>query len=454
MSSLALLLYDLWYQNLVCIDAVDSSLMQKIRDKWIKQVIIWHGKYKVQKEDIVIYSDIPSIAQGPEVTQSREYQQTPTQKHFHICITYNQFIAEISKRFLTISVAWSNGKTSTTGMLIYVLSGNQQFWLWVVWWLMPNFDQQWYCINTTVKEDIKHLFDHMFNQKHQLNYSLLKKYIFVIEACEYKEHFLLYDTDYALITNVERDHIDYFLTQESYTEAFKKFIHWTRYQVIIPEGTSIDHLEEDNKKIIPSSPFPFSTEYLVGKYHESNAGMVIKLMNLINLTPTPTNEVSLTNRKGMWRRMELLSTWENWSRIYTDYSHHAPAIHGNLEALKKQFPDHTITVIFQPHQAQRVLAGRNDFTQALKKADNVFIYKLYTAREDFQELQKNYPQLQGLSSFKELGEKFAQQVGGIYTEDINDSMKKPDEKTITVIFSAGDLDAVVRKELFGYTKNN
>ena len=71
---------------------------------------------------MVIYSDIPSIVEESEVSQSRIYQQSPTKKHFHICISYNQFIAEISKRFVTVAVTGSNGMTSTTGMLIYALA--------------------------------------------------------------------------------------------------------------------------------------------------------------------------------------------------------------------------------------------------------------------------------------------------------------------------------------------
>ena len=99
----------------------------------------------------------------------------------------------------------------------------------------------------------------------------------MIEACEYKEHFLMYDVDYALITNVERDHTDYFTTIESYRDVFKKFIHHTRYQVIIPEDITIDHLPEDSDKIVRSTPFVFENEYLIGSYHESNAGMIQKL---------------------------------------------------------------------------------------------------------------------------------------------------------------------------------
>jgi UDP-N-acetylmuramate-alanine ligase len=89
--------------------------MTKIKVKGVK-TFIGHGKYTVQKDDFVIYSDIPAIVDGPEITTSREYQKTPTKKYFHICLSYNQFIAEISKRFVTVSVAGSNGKTSTTGM--------------------------------------------------------------------------------------------------------------------------------------------------------------------------------------------------------------------------------------------------------------------------------------------------------------------------------------------------
>ena len=87
--------------------------------------------------------------------------------------------------------------------------------------------------NTDIQSDIHHLFEHIFNQKHQLDYSLVKKYTFVIEACEHREHFLLYDTDYALITNVERDHVDYYTTLESYRQAFADMINQTRRGVVV-----------------------------------------------------------------------------------------------------------------------------------------------------------------------------------------------------------------------------
>lgn len=485
MSGLALMLFDLWYHNIVAIDAVESFLMKKIKDKGIK-TYIGHGKYMIQKDDFVIYSDIPAIVAGPEISTSREYQKTPTKKYFHICLSYNQFIAEISKRFITISVAWSNGKTSTTGMLIYTLchsgldpeslsidkvkdpkssSGWQKlpmFWLWIVGWLMPDFDQHWYAINTFIQSDIKHLFDHIFNQKHQLNYDLLKKYIFVIEACEYKEHFLLYDNDYILVTNIERDHTDYFTTYESYTEVFLKCINKTKRKAILTQA-AYDTLEQayttddttqagqvrsqiKETKISISSDYAFTNPTLIGKYYKSNAGMIVQLLQELEL-PTRQLANSLTHRKGMWRRMEYIWNTINGAMIYSDYSHHAPAITGNIEAITTHFPDKKIVIIFQPHQAQRILVGRDDFATALQNVDELFIYKLYTAREDFFELQQKYDTLESISSFEELGKVFAESIWWTYITEaplLYQKIQWYNDNTIIVYFSAGDLDQIIR----------
>lgn len=628
MSGLTMLLDQLGYTNLVAINDVDNQLTARLHDRNIK-VIIGHGRYQIQKDDFVIYSDVPAIITWPEVSQSRLYQQEPTKKHFHVCISYNQMIAEISKHFITIAVAGSNGKSSTTGMLMHILNlipnpsplregwpqdktltigksvdllsfakklrnqstpteeylrqhlknrqldsmkfrrqhpvgryiadfycaeygliieldgwyhttipqqeydtirdedierkwfhtlrftnkevdnniknvlqkiiefknntkktiqdhigsypspsgrGNEGevFALGIVGALMPQYDNQWYLINKDILPDIRHLFDHIVNQKHQLNYDLLKKYLFVIEACEYKNHFLSYDIDYSLITNIQHDHIDFFPTEESYITAFHHLISQTKKKVILtPSATEIftqsrlDHFATE--KHIISEPYPFNSDYLIGSYHQSNAGMVLSLVDTIKnmgfssltrevsdrtegLLTTKNSLLSIfESRKWLGRRMELITKTPSQAKVYSDYSHHAPAILGNLQALRKQFPENHIITIFQPHQAQRVLAGRDDFTHALVLSDETVIYKLYTAREDFDVLQKTYPQLADRQSFDELGEKFAEHVGGRYITAVDDIInliqKEYPTPTSIVIFSAGDLDYQVRRKL-------
>jgi hypothetical protein len=65
------------------------------------------------------------------------------------------------------------------------------------------------------------------------------------------------------------------------------------------------------------------------------------------------------------------------------------------------------------------LAGRTDFQKALQEIDMTIIYKLYTAREDFSTLQEEFPRLQTVQSFDELGTIFAHETQAPYITDIN-----------------------------------
>lgn len=305
-----------------------------------------------------------------------------------------------------------------------------------------------------IQSDIKHLFDHIFLQKHQLDYTLLKKYVFVLEACEYKEHFLLYDTDYSLITNIEWDHVDYYTTVDQYRRAFVDKISKTRFQSIITP-LAVEQLKDsvlDQQHYVISKPYMVDCPYLIGSYTADNAGLVKALLSLwvqdgkIQYEDEQLRTV-LYSFKGVGRRMEYLGQREGKS-VYSDYGHHAPALEGNISALRRQFPDKKLTVIFQPHQAQRVLAGWDDFAQALQDVDQVIIYRLYTARETFEDLVSHYPRLQTVENFEQLGQLFAEHVHGSYVhtnEELKALLQQNGEDNIIVYFSAGDLDGEIRK---------
>lgn len=315
---------------------------------------------------------------------------------------------------------------------------------------MPNFNHQWYVLsqNTDIQSDIHHLFEHIFNQKHQLDYSLLKKYTFVIEACEHREHFLLYDSDYALITNVERDHVDYYTTLESYRQAFADMINQTRRGVVVTPSVlqSLEWYRLTQKNIIVADPYHVDTPYLIGSYTELNAGMIASLFEMMN-SDTVWLDTILWKFQWVGRRMEMVGNIRD-KIVYSDYGHHAPALEWNIKALKVKFPDKKICAIFQPHQAQRVLAGWDDFKQALQGVDTTIIYRLYTAREDFQSLQSEYPRLAQVESFDELGEQFATDLHAHYITDIETletELRTLSDDYIIVYFSAWDLDEEMRR---------
>ena len=69
MSGVAGMLHDLWYSSIICIDANQSELTNKLKAKGL-EVIIGHGKYKIQPNDVVIYSE--ATANSVEVLEAKE----------------------------------------------------------------------------------------------------------------------------------------------------------------------------------------------------------------------------------------------------------------------------------------------------------------------------------------------------------------------------------------------
>ena len=100
---------------------------------------------------------------------------------------YHDFLGEFSNNYKSIAITGSHGKTSTTGLLAHVLSG--------------------------IKETSYLIGDGTGSGEREAEY-------FVLEACEYRRHFLAYETDYAIITNIDFDHPDYFESIEDVEDAF------------------------------------------------------------------------------------------------------------------------------------------------------------------------------------------------------------------------------------------
>ena len=108
-----------------------------------------------------------------EVAAARKLQQAGLVKAYR----YHEFLGELMKSYESISVAGTHGKTTTTGLLAHV---------------MDQVSPTGYLIgdgNGVMKDDGQY---------------------FVVESCEYKRHFLAYQPDYAIITNIELDHVDYY----------------------------------------------------------------------------------------------------------------------------------------------------------------------------------------------------------------------------------------------------
>lgn len=443
MSWVAWILYDLWFSNLVCIDWFQSQLTDKLKEKWIN-VIIWHWKYKINLDDVIIYSE--AVHDCIEIQEAKKLFQEK-QKILRLR-NYFQFLWEISKYFQTIWISWTNGKSSTTSMAIYTADKNlKNFWLWILWALVPQFNNNSYLINKKIKSDLKNIFDYIIIWK-KLNYDNVKKYIFIVEACEYKRHFLNLDLDYSIITNIELDHTDYYKDFKDYQSAFTQLISKTKNKVLALDSRydKVLKITKDKDKIYKVKKSKFKFKYILWDHNQQNWSLVKAIINILDKKIGIT-KIKKTTLEFKWlrRRLEFLWTNQNWSKIFSDYWHMASSIQIWYSALRSKFKKEKITVIFQPHQINRIETWRNNFIKAFKSYDNVFIYDIYAARENLSTFKKFK-----IKSIQDLGENFAKVCWWKYILEFNDIKKiiqSWQKNEIIIIYSAWDIDYKIRQNL-------
>jgi UDP-N-acetylmuramate--alanine ligase len=235
---------------------------------------------------------------------------------------------------------------------------------------------------------------------------------FITEACEYMDSFLNLAPRYAIILNIDSDHLDYFKDIDHIVRSFESFagqvaddgvviafdanpfvsgiIRDTEHRVITygfhagctycahdikfsPEGLpafTIEHNGEDLCRIQLAVP---------GDHNVTNALAAFSCCHDIGV---PSEEIkgTLEAFTGTQRRFELLGETTNGVRIVDDYAHHPNEINATINAARKM-PGGDLWIIFQPHTYTRTMALHDDFAEALAAADKVVMAEIYAARE-------------------------------------------------------------------------
>lgn len=281
-SNIAHLLYDLGYANLLAIDSAESQQTQALAKKGIP-LIIGHGQYQIQPDDLVIYSE--ATVNSPEIQSAFELKLTQ-QQPLKIW-NYFQFLGEISKYFRTVGFAGTNGKSSSTALAIYTARQLiPELGLGIIGALVPDFDNKSYYFNQEKKSEFRQLFDAIFSGK-KIPYELIKKRYFFIEACEYKRHFLNLDLEYLLVTNIELDHTDYFTDSADYTSAYVQMLQKTHEKALILPNLNEEKIQTDPKTtVIPISHWKL--DHIRGPHTDQNASLVAGLLQQLNPALTQT----------------------------------------------------------------------------------------------------------------------------------------------------------------------
>lgn len=302
---------------------------------------------------------------------------------------YHDFLGEFMNEFTSIAVTGSHGKTSTTGLLSHMMNGDKK---------------TSYLIGDGTGMGLK------------------GSEYFSFEACEYRRHFLSYSPDYAIITNVDFDHPDYFASMSDVFNAFqemskkvKKAIiasgddeNLKKLEVEIPiyyyglenhntvqarniqvtqRGTTFDVYIQNEFYHTFNSP-------LFGNHQIMNALAVITVCYLEQLNVD--NIASALETFGGVKRRFAESHIEN-QIIVDDYAHHPREINATIETANKKYPTRETVAVFQPHTFSRTETFLEDFAESLKGADYVYLCDIFgSAREKsghltIQDLQNKIP---------------------------------------------------------------
>ena len=197
-------------------DSTDSELIHELQKEWCN-IIIGSNKERIWKDtNLVVYTEaIPKHQQ--ELLQAQNLN-IKTRK-------YNEALGDIVNNKKLIAITGTHGKSTTTSMVSLVLKNSQESFFSIIGTLLKEFNgKNFYRKNSALKK---------------LEYS-------VIEACEYKEHFLVYTPSVLVITNIEFDHADYFKNEKNYVEAYEKMI-----TKVLPWGFVIlDRNDTHSQKLI------------------------------------------------------------------------------------------------------------------------------------------------------------------------------------------------------------
>lgn len=368
MSALAQVLHDMGY-HVQGSDVETVYFTQKpLEEKGIP--IFSFSDQHITEDMTVIYS--PAFPDdNVEIKRSRELG-LPIYK-------YVQFLGEFAKRFKSIAISGSHGKTSTTGIMAHVLE---------------NFESTSYLIGDGTGKGVK------------------ESHYFVFEACEYRRHFLNYHPYYAVITNIDFDHPDYFQGVDDVSDAFQTFAQQINKglvacgddrrirQLKVSVPVLLYGFEEGNdlqaKNITAHEHgLDFDVYYQgqwldlcsISQHGKHNVLNALSVMGVCLLEDYPMDKVKqyMQSFKGVKRRFTE-KTWLD-NVLIDDYAHHPTEISATIEAVRTKYPHKKLVSIFQPHTYSRTKVFLDQFSESLAASDDVYLCDIFgSAREDKGEL--------------------------------------------------------------------
>lgn len=288
---------------------------------------------------------------------------------------YNEMVGELTKKFKTICIAGCHGKTTTTAMMACAMSD--------------------ICgINYLIGDGT--------------GYADIKNEFFALESCEYKRHFLAYHPYYAIITNIDLDHVDYFKDIDDVIDAYREYANKASNMAIVyGDDKYVSKLKLDRSMFTyglsenndirainieyKSDGISFDIEGyghfdlpIYGEHQLLDALAVISVCYLEKLDAKLVNE-NLGKFKGAKRRFTETVVLNNI--VIDDYAHHPNEVKATIDAIRQKYLDKDVVAVFQPHTFTRTKEFADDLVEVFRDLTASYILDIHPARER----QEDYP---------------------------------------------------------------
>jgi UDP-N-acetylmuramate--alanine ligase len=233
----------------------------------------------------------------------------------------------------------------------------------------------------------------------------------VAEADESDGSFLKFSPAIAVVTNIDREHLDYYQDLETIKAVFLDFIDRIPFYglaILCLDNESIQDLIPKIKKRYTtygmSSQADFQIRDVVYEKRRSSFSVYRKghklgrftlnlpgIHNVYNATagiatgvelevPMDAIESALQTLEGVQRRLEIKGE-VNGITVVDDYGHHPTEIKTTLQAIEECWPDNRKIIVFQPHRYTRTQALFDDFTRSFYQSDVLLVLPIYAAGE-------------------------------------------------------------------------
>ena len=361
-------------------DISNNKNTNRLKKENIK-VFVGHQKENINKATIIVVSSAIK-KNNPELLHAK-LKQLPIYKR-------GEMLANIVSLTKNIVVVGSHGKTTTTSLIASIFQNTK---------IDPTI------INGGVINSINN------------TAKLGKSDWSILEADESDGSFIFIPPTYSIITNIDREHMDYYRSMKELNKYFINFVdkvpsfgksficlddknnknliknlknkNFYTYGLDAGSNFSIRNIKYfkeysafDLKIKLPNKKNQLIKNFkipLLGNHNIKNSVAAIAVSFTVGISILNIKK-GLKNFKGVQRRFNKIFTFNNVD-FFDDYAHHPTEIREVLEGVKKVYKNYEKICIFQPHRISRLRDLKKEFSHSFKNADKVILFPIFTAGE-------------------------------------------------------------------------